>query len=72
MAVVLDAIRRAGDSGDQRDSVVGAFFDTHDRRSVLGTYSIDDVGDTTLDRLAGYTVSGGRPVFERTLRAPPG
>ena len=30
------------------------FFDTADRDSVLGTYSIDDVGDTTLNRLAGY------------------
>ena len=54
MAVVLDSIRRAGDSGDDRDAVVDAFFDTQDRDSVLGTYSIDEVGDTTLDRLAGY------------------
>jgi branched-chain amino acid transport system substrate-binding protein len=54
MAVVLDSIRRAGDSGDDRDSVVDAFFDTRDRESVLGTYSIDEVGNTTLGRLSGY------------------
>ncbi|MGH2964580.1 MAG: ABC transporter substrate-binding protein [Solirubrobacterales bacterium] len=72
MAVVLDSIRRAGDSGDQRDAVASAFFDTQDRRSILGTYSIDDVGNTTLNRLAGYTVIAGRPVFARTLRAPQG
>jgi branched-chain amino acid transport system substrate-binding protein len=72
MAVVLDSIRRAGDSGDQRDSVVSAFFDTQDRHSILGTYSLDDVGDTTLNRLAGYTVIAGRPVFARALQAPPG
>jgi branched-chain amino acid transport system substrate-binding protein len=72
MAVVLDSIRRAGDSGDERDSVVNAFFDTQDRHSILGTYSIDDVGNTTLDRLAGYTVIAGRPVFARALRVPPG
>ena len=59
MAVVLDSIRRAGDSGDDRDAVVDAFFDTQDRHSVLGTYSIDDVGDTTLNRLAGYRVAPG-------------
>jgi branched-chain amino acid transport system substrate-binding protein len=69
MAAVLDSIRRAGDSGDDRDSVIDAFFDTVDRRSVLGTYSIDDVGDTTLDRLAGYRVANGRLRFETALRA---
>jgi branched-chain amino acid transport system substrate-binding protein len=69
MAVVLDSIRRAEDSGDDRDSVIDAFFDTVDRRSILGTYSIDDVGDTTLDRLAGYRVTNGRPRFETALRA---
>ncbi|HEY7150893.1 MAG TPA: branched-chain amino acid ABC transporter substrate-binding protein [Solirubrobacterales bacterium] len=70
MAVVLDSIRRAGESGDQRDSVVSAFFDTQDRRSVLGTYSIDDAGNTTLNRLAGYRVRAGRPVLFASLRAP--
>jgi branched-chain amino acid transport system substrate-binding protein len=68
MAVVLDSIRRAGDSGDDRDSVIDAFFETVDRRSVLGTYSIDDVGDATLARLAGYRVAKGRPRFETALR----
>ncbi len=70
MAVILDSIRRAGDSGDDRDAVVDAFFDTRARDSILGTYSIDEVGDTTLDRLAGYSVIGGRPVFARALRVP--
>ena len=70
MAVVLDAIRRAGSGGDDRDSVVGAFFDTSDRRSILGTYSIDDVGDTTLNRLAGYRVANGRPIFDTVLSVP--
>jgi branched-chain amino acid transport system substrate-binding protein len=68
MAVVLDSIERAGDQGDNRDSVIDAFFDTQDRDSVLGTYSIDEVGDTTLDRLAGYRLRNGRPVFATPLR----
>ena len=63
MAVMLDSIRRAGDQGDSRDAVVDAFFDTQDRDSVLGIYSIDEVGDTTLGRLAGYRLAGGRPRF---------
>ena len=70
MAVVLDSIRRAGDQGDDRDAVVDAFFDTQDRDSVLGTYSIDEVGDTTLGRLAGYRLADGRPRFETALRVP--
>jgi branched-chain amino acid transport system substrate-binding protein len=70
MAVILDSIRRAGGSGDDRDAVVDAFFDTRDRDSILGTYSIDEVGNTTLARLAGYGVIAGRPVFATSLRAP--
>ena len=68
MAVVLVSIERA-DPVD-RGAVVDAFLETTDRRSVLGTYSIDEVGDTTLDRLAGYRVESGRPVFDEPLRAP--
>jgi branched-chain amino acid transport system substrate-binding protein len=71
MAVVLDSIERAGDSGDDRDAVIDAFFDTTDRRSILGTYSIDDVGDTTLDRLAGYRVVDGQPRFATGLSVTP-
>jgi branched-chain amino acid transport system substrate-binding protein len=70
MAVVLDSIRRAGDQGDDRKAVVDAFFDTQDRDSVLGTYSIDEVGDTTLGRLAGYRLADGRPRFQTALRVP--
>jgi branched-chain amino acid transport system substrate-binding protein len=68
MAVVLDSIRRAGERGDERDAVVDAFFDTEDRDSVLGTYSIDEVGNTTLERMAGYRFADGRPRFQASLR----
>jgi branched-chain amino acid transport system substrate-binding protein len=70
MAVVLDSIHRAGDQGDDRKAVVDAFFDTQDRDSVLGTYSIDEVGDTTLGRLGGYRLADGRPRFQTALRVP--
>jgi len=69
MAVILDSIRRAGDEGDQRDAVVDAFFDTPNPHSILGRYSVDEVGNTTLDRLAGYRVESGRPVLRTPLRA---
>jgi branched-chain amino acid transport system substrate-binding protein len=70
MAVVLDSIARAGESGDDRDAVVDALLETTDRRSILGTYSIDEAGNTTLSRLSGYRVEDGRPVFATPLRVP--
>jgi branched-chain amino acid transport system substrate-binding protein len=65
MAVILDSIDRASDPGD-RAAVADAFFATTDRQSVLGTYSIDDLGETTLDRLTGYRIerARSRPVVE--------
>jgi branched-chain amino acid transport system substrate-binding protein len=71
MAVVLDSIHRAGDSGDDRQAVIDAFFATTDRESILGTYSIDELGNTTLDRMAGYRIVSGRPRFDAPLRARP-
>lgn len=67
MAVILDSIARASDPGD-RPSVVDAFFETADRDSVLGTYSIDELGDTTLERMTGYELRGAEldPVAELT------
>ena len=64
MAVVLDSIGRADDPLD-RGSVIDAFFATTDRDSILGSYSIDDVGDTTLDRVGAYESRNG------PLRAAP-
>lgn len=63
MAVILDSIERASEPAD-RDAVVEAFFETADRDSILGRYSIDEVGDTTLVRMTGYRIEAGaaRPV----------
>jgi branched-chain amino acid transport system substrate-binding protein len=68
MAVALDSIRRAGDSGDQRQAVIDSFFGTRGRRSVLGTYSIDPVGNTTLPLMTGYRVRDGVPRSPTPLR----
>jgi branched-chain amino acid transport system substrate-binding protein len=71
MAAVLDAIRRAGGSGGaaDRQAVIDAFMHTRARRSVLGTYSIDRNGDTTLTRYGVYRVQGDRLVFDRVIEA---
>jgi branched-chain amino acid transport system substrate-binding protein len=66
MAVVLDAIDRAADPVS-RSAVIDAFFATRDRASVLGTYSIDRFGDTTLRTFGGYVVRDGALAFDRAL-----
>jgi branched-chain amino acid transport system substrate-binding protein len=63
MSLLLDAIKRAGDRGDQRGAVIDEVLSTQNRDSVLGTYSIDGNGDTTLAAVSGYRVSDGLPVF---------
>lgn len=66
MSVVLDAMERAGDCAD-REAVLEAFFATRDRESVLGTYSIDADGDTTLTQYGGYRIKGDELVFDRVI-----
>jgi branched-chain amino acid transport system substrate-binding protein len=70
MALVLDAIERTGAEAESRTAVLDALFTTEERESVLGTYSITAVGNTTLDAIAGYRVEAGEPVFDRGLKAP--
>ena len=67
MSLVLDAIERAG-STDKAD-VLSALFDTKDRQSVLGQYSIDENGDTTLTDYGVYTIEGGELTFDTTVQA---
>jgi branched-chain amino acid transport system substrate-binding protein len=70
MRLGLDAIERSG-TGEKAD-ILGALFDTADRESVLGTYSIDENGDTTLTDYGVYKVEGGELVFDRTIKAQGG
>jgi branched-chain amino acid transport system substrate-binding protein len=70
MSVVLAAIRAAGNSGDDRQAVIERFLATHDRRSVLGVYSIQPSGETTLSSYAIDRVVKGSPVFWRAFDAP--
>jgi branched-chain amino acid transport system substrate-binding protein len=70
MRLALDAIERSG-TGEKAD-ILGALFDTADRESVLGTYSIDENGDTTLTDYGVYKVEDGELVFDRTIKAQGG
>jgi branched-chain amino acid transport system substrate-binding protein len=69
MSVVLDAIKRAGDKAGDRKAVVDAFFQTKGRQSVLGTYDIDENGDTTLSDYGGNKIQGGKLVFDKVIKA---
>ena len=67
MRLTLDAIERAGSTN--KEDILKAFFDTKDRQSVLGTYSIDENGDTTLTDYGIYTIEDGELTFDKTVKA---
>ena len=67
MRLVLDAIERAGSAS--KEDILKALFDTKDRESVLGTYSIDENGDTTLTDYGVYTIEDGELTFDKTVKA---
>jgi branched-chain amino acid transport system substrate-binding protein len=69
MKLVLDTIK-SSPSASTRDGFVKALFATKDRASVLGKYSIDANGDTTLTDYGLYTVgSDGNPTYASTIKA---
>nr|MBA3585244.1 branched-chain amino acid ABC transporter substrate-binding protein [Gemmatimonadota bacterium] len=67
MRLALDAIERSGTG--EREDVVKALFDTKNRQSVLGNYSIDENGDTTLTDYGVYDIKDGEPSFLETVKA---
>ena len=72
MSVMLAAISRASDRGTQpvrRSKVLSALFHTRDRHSVIGVYSIDPTGETTLRSYGIYRAVRGRLVLWRTVAA---
>jgi branched-chain amino acid transport system substrate-binding protein len=70
MRLTLDAIERASKAGKvDRAAVIRELFATKDRQSVLGTYSIDPNGDTTLTDYGAYRIEDGALVFDQTIKA---
>jgi len=64
---VLHAIGSAGTRGNSRQAVTDAFFAIRDRESVLGRYSIDANGDTSLSTYAGNRVRNAQFVLDKVL-----
>jgi branched-chain amino acid transport system substrate-binding protein len=74
MALALDAMKRAqsqlgGDIKAAREAVVEQIFATKNRESVIGTYSIDENGDTTLTDYGLYVIEDGLPQFDSKIES---
>jgi branched-chain amino acid transport system substrate-binding protein len=69
MSIALQAIQNAGDKGNDRQAVIDAFYKIKDRESVLGKYSVDENGDTTLTDYGGNRIQGGKLTFDKVIKA---
>jgi branched-chain amino acid transport system substrate-binding protein len=71
MKLVLDTIKASNSTS--KDAFLTQLFKTQDRDSVLGKYSIDKNGDTSLTDYGLYKVgSDGNPTYEATIKAQGG
>jgi branched-chain amino acid transport system substrate-binding protein len=62
MALILDAVAHGG---VDRPAIVRAARTTNDRDSILGRYSIDADGNTTMTAYGRLAVVGGQLVWDR-------
>ena len=70
MKLALDTLEAAGDKANDRKAVVDQLINkTKGRNSVLGTYDIDENGDTTLTDYGLYTIDGGELTFDKVIKA---
>jgi len=57
MQVILDSIERAGEA--DRTAILDAMRDTKDFEGIVGTFSLDENGDSTLAFIYGYDITDG-------------
>jgi branched-chain amino acid transport system substrate-binding protein len=69
MTLVLDTCERLGPDCSDHEAMIDALFETKGRESVLGTYDIDENGDTTITDYGVYTIEDGELVFDQTIKA---
>jgi branched-chain amino acid transport system substrate-binding protein len=68
--VMLDAIERASKQGEvTREAVLQQIFATEDFNGVLGTWTFDKDGDTSLTELSVQRVENGQFEYQRTIDA---
>jgi branched-chain amino acid transport system substrate-binding protein len=70
MKLALDTLEAVGDKANDREAVRAQLLEnTKGRDSVLGTYDIDENGDTTLTDYGLYVIEDGLPVFNKVIEA---
>jgi branched-chain amino acid transport system substrate-binding protein len=62
-------LKRAGDKANDRAAVAQELLNTKGRDSVLGTYDLDENGDTSITDYGLYTIKDGVPTFEKVIKA---
>jgi branched-chain amino acid transport system substrate-binding protein len=72
MRLVLDTCEQLGADCTDKQAMIDALFNTKGRSSVLGTYDIDENGDTTLTDYGVYAIEGGELAFDQTIKAEGG
>jgi branched-chain amino acid transport system substrate-binding protein len=71
MSALLAVLREAGSQASNRSRVVHDFFAIKDRTSVLGTYSIDSQGDTSISPFVFSRLAKGTFVPYKFVQASP-
>lgn len=68
MAAVMSVLHKAGSGAGNRNTVVKDFFGIRNRTSVLGTYSINQNGDTNIGPFVISRIKGGGLVPYRAVQ----
>ena len=69
MTLILDTCAKLGPDCSDRQAMIDALFNVKGRKSVLGTYDIDENGDTTITDYGVYTIENGELQFDETVKA---
>jgi branched-chain amino acid transport system substrate-binding protein len=69
MSLVLDACAKLGADCSDKQAMIDELHNTKGRTSVLGTYDIDENGDTTITDYGVYQVKNSELVFDKSIKA---
>src|SRR3954453_8581595 len=67
MSLLIDSMKRAGANCSDRQAVIDQVYKTKDKKSVLGTYSIDKDGDVTTNQFGRFFVKNGKLSYDKTV-----
>jgi len=72
MGLILDTCKELAQDCSDKQALIDALLQTKGRKSTLGTYDIDENGDTTLTDYGIYNVKNGELVFSKTIQTAGG